>query len=206
MIASQGRLVAVDGIGFAAIRAAARQAVARAPRRAHAAISWWDASGSFGELAVADTSAGVPSARTLLLLYAADLVFRLRWEIRPALAEGRIVVAAPYVETAAAFGRAAGIPDDWVADLFEFAPKPDTTLTVRAESKGRGVKGFVEISCGYLLAGGRRNARKQIAAAMRAYIDGRAECSRTSRSVDSTHSGTRAARRSSASAPKRTRA
>jgi hypothetical protein len=206
MTASQGRLVAIDGIRSAAIRAAAREAVARAPRRARAAISWWDASGSFGELAVADTSAGVPSARTLLLLYAADLVFRLRWEIRPALAEGRIVIAAPYVETATAFGRAAGIPDDWVTDLFEFAPKPDTTLTAPAEPKGRGAKGFVEISCGYLIAGGRRNARKQITEAMRAFIDRPAEFSRTSRAVDRARSGTRAARSTSPSAPKRTRA
>ena len=29
-----------------------------------------------------------PSSRTLLLLYAADLAFRLRWEIGPALDEG----------------------------------------------------------------------------------------------------------------------
>ena len=63
----------------------------------------------FQELAVADEAAGAPSARTLLLLYAADLAFRLRWQIRPALAEGRTVVAAPYVDTAMAFGRAAGL-------------------------------------------------------------------------------------------------
>ena len=59
---------------------------------------------------MADAAAGAPSARTLLLLYAADLAFRLRWEIRPALAAGRTVVAAPYVDTAVAFGRAAGVP------------------------------------------------------------------------------------------------
>jgi hypothetical protein len=206
MTTPQGRLVAVDGIGFAAIRAAAREAVARAPRRARAAISWWDASGSFGELAVADASAGIPSARTLLLLYAADLVFRLRWEIRPALAEGRIVIAAPYIDTAAAFGRSAGIPDDWIADLFGFAPKPDTTLTARAESKGRSAKGFVEISCRYLTAGGRRNARKRIAEAMRAHFDRPAESSRTPRSGQRARSGTRAVRAPSVAAPKRTRA
>ena len=45
-----------------------------------------------------------PLLGRLLLLYAADLAFRLRWEIRPALAEGYTVVAAPYVETAVAFG------------------------------------------------------------------------------------------------------
>src|SRR5204863_7343087 len=87
-------------------------------------ISRWDASGVFQDLAVADSGAGAPSPRTLLLLYAADLAFRLRWQIRPALSEGRTVVAAPYVETAMAFGRAAGLPPGWLINLFRFAPRP----------------------------------------------------------------------------------
>ena len=49
------------------------------------------------------------SPRTLLLLYAADLAFRLRWEIRPALDAGQTVIAAPYLDTAFAFGRACGL-------------------------------------------------------------------------------------------------
>ena len=40
---------------------------------------------------------GYAPPQTLVLLYASDLLFRLRWEIRPALAEGRTVVVAPYV-------------------------------------------------------------------------------------------------------------
>jgi hypothetical protein len=59
-----------------------------------------------------------------LLLYAADLAFRLRWEIRPTLADGRAVVAAPYVDSAVAFGRAAGLKAGWLANLFRFAPRP----------------------------------------------------------------------------------
>ena len=55
--------------------------------------------------------------RTLLLLYAADLAFRLRWEIAPALDEGRLVIAAPYVATPIALGQAAGLD-------FQFAPPP----------------------------------------------------------------------------------
>ena len=35
-------------------------------------------------------------------------MFRLRWEIRPVLEAGGVVIAAPYVETAVAFGAAAG--------------------------------------------------------------------------------------------------
>src|SRR5258706_129410 len=119
--APEAALIAVDGVDAAAVLAAARGALGTPSR---GGISRWDASGVFQELAVADPSAGAPSARTLLLLYAADLAFRLRWQIRPALAEGRTVVAAPYVDTAVAFGRAAGLKAGWLANLFRFAPRP----------------------------------------------------------------------------------
>src|SRR5207244_10239312 len=66
----------------------------------------------------------------LLLLYAADLAFRLRWQIRPALAEGRTVVAVPYVATAIAVGRAVSLPATWLAGLFAFAPRPDSRRVV----------------------------------------------------------------------------
>ncbi len=117
----KGVLIAVDGVEATAVLVAARAALASLSR---GGISRWDASGVFQDLAVADAAAGAPSPRTLLLLYAADLAFRLRWQIRPALADGRTVVAAPYVDTATAFGRAAGLPAGWLANLFRFAPRP----------------------------------------------------------------------------------
>ena len=113
-------LVALDGINSRALRAEARKVLANARGR-RGGVSVWDASGLFEELAFAGGETGLPSARALLLLYAADLAFRLRWEIRPALEEGRVVIAAPYVETAVAFGRAAGLPRRWLRDLFAFA-------------------------------------------------------------------------------------
>jgi hypothetical protein len=139
-------LIAVDGIEAAAVIAAARRALGSPSR---GGISHWDASGVFQDLAVADEAAGAPSPRTLLLLYAADLAFRLRWEIRPALAEGYTVVAAPYVETAVAFGRAAGIPSGWLANLFRFAPRPTERLFVhRSARRNRAaVDGFVGFGC-----------------------------------------------------------
>jgi len=120
------KLIAVDGVEASAVLAAAKAALASstpAATGARGGISRWDASGIFQDLVVADDEAGVPSARTLLLLYAADLAFRLRWQIRPALAEGRTVVVAPYVDTAIAFGRAAGLQAGWLTNLFSFAPR-----------------------------------------------------------------------------------
>ena len=142
------RLVAVDGVNGAALTATARGLVAARPRR-RMGISAWDASGIFGEVAVAEDAAGRPSARTLLILYAADLAFRLRWEIRPALDEGLGVVAVPYVDTAIAFGRAAGLPHDWLTDMFSFAPKAGVRRLVNAPA-ARAIsdrKGFVEFGC-----------------------------------------------------------
>jgi hypothetical protein len=120
--ANGSRLIAVDGINASALKDAART-LAAANRRQQAGISHWDASGIFDELTVANDDAGTPSPRTLLLLYAADLAFRLRWEILPALEEGRVVIAAPYVSTATAFGQAAGLNAAWLTDLFHFAPR-----------------------------------------------------------------------------------
>ncbi len=91
---SKAKLVSIDGVDAAAVVVAARRAI---DGRRRGGISHWDASGIFQDLDVAEETAGAPSARTLLLLYAADLAFRLRWEIRPALAAGRTVVAARYV-------------------------------------------------------------------------------------------------------------
>jgi hypothetical protein len=126
----QATLISVDGVSGTAVEAAGRAALVTAVRARRGGISTWDASGLFQDLAVADGEAGAPSARTLLLLYAADLASRLRWEIRPALAEGRLVVAAPYVDTAIALGRAAGLRSGWLTNLFGFAPPADESRYV----------------------------------------------------------------------------
>lgn len=123
MTSDAARLISIEGINAQALKKAARD-LAAANRRHRAGISLWGASGIFDELTFADPDAGAPSPRTILLLYAADLAFRLRWEIRPALEEGRLVIAAPYVATAVALGQAAGLDAVWLADLFHFAPAP----------------------------------------------------------------------------------
>jgi hypothetical protein len=140
--APRGTLISVDGIEAAEVVAAARAQIAAVPRSRRGGVSLWDASGVFDDLVVAGPEAGAPSARTLLLLYAADLAFRLRWEIRPALAEGRIVAAAPYVATAVAFGRAAGLPAAWLKHLFSFAPRPAKARYVGGSDAQSGFIGF----------------------------------------------------------------
>lgn len=159
--APKGELIAVDGVDPAAVLADARAALGTPAR---GGISRWDASGVFQELAVADEAAGAPSARTLLLLYAADLAFRLRWQIRPAIADGRTVVAAPYVDTAMAFGRAAGLEAAWLSNLFRFAPRARKRRFVHARA-GRAAAvndGFVGFSCSRMTTGALKGARRQM--------------------------------------------
>jgi hypothetical protein len=91
-------------------------------RHVQGGISTWDASSIFFEMHNLEVN-DKPSPRTLVLLYAADLFFRLRWEITPALEEGKCVVAAPYVETAYALGAIVGLPKKWILEVFRFAPK-----------------------------------------------------------------------------------
>jgi hypothetical protein len=129
----QGRLIAIDGTrGKDTGAAAAAVIAALKDRHVDCAISRFDASGLFGELAAGRGDRHI-SARTLSLVYAADLAFRLRWEIRPVLESGGIVVAAPYTETAIAFGAAAGLEEAWLRELLRFAPAP--VFRSRAEEK-----------------------------------------------------------------------
>jgi hypothetical protein len=162
-------LIAVDGVDATAVLAEARAALGSPGR---GGISHWDSSGVFQDLAVADAEAGAPSARTLLLLYAADLAFRLRWQIRPALAEGRTVVAAPYVETAIAFGRAAGLKAGWLAALFRFAPHPAERRFVHARRARAGTirDGFVGFACDRMMIGTGSRTRRQIARGTAAHL------------------------------------
>ena len=153
---TRGRLIALDGSG--ATLPAARDVVrvlasASIPR----GVSPWDASGIFTEMAAAEADVRPPSARTLTLLYAADLAFRLRWQIAPALEEGRSVIAAPYVETAKALALAAGVSRKWLDELFRFAPKPDASYHVngrgpRSTSSAAGT-GYVDCFSTALMGG-----------------------------------------------------
>ena len=142
------QLIAVDGVNGRALAAAARRL---APRGAVKRISHWDASGVFEQLLIDPDDDFVLAPRLLLLLYAADLAFRLRWEIEPTLAAGRSVVAAPYIETGMAFGRACGVPGKWLNNLFWFARKPAVRhIAGGAVARSGNADSFVEFGCAHL--------------------------------------------------------
>ena len=164
----QGSLIALDGASGNALKTAAQALKATGYRGA--GISEWDASGIFGELAAAEHDAGAPSARVLLLLYAADLAFRLRWEIQPALARGRVVIAAPYIETAVAFGRASGLTGGWVRHLFRFAPPAAEARSVDASSARGYLEGFVEFGCHHVAGTRTGLSKEQLMARTRSYL------------------------------------
>ena len=150
---TKGRLIALEGARGPSVTAAAHELLGRAaddvqPGR----ISQWDASGLFGELRWNEPGAPRPSPRILVLLYAADLAFRLRREILPALEEGRSVVAGPYVQSAVAFGMAAGLSHRWLVELFRFAPEPRELYRLReicgeTECACKPLDGYLEFCC-----------------------------------------------------------
>lgn len=120
-----GRLIAVDGSRGKDVTVAAGEIAAALKRDGiDCVVSRWDASGLFTDLTAGGRVDGNVSIRTLSLVYAADLAFRLRWEIRPALEAGGVVVAAPYVDTAVAFGAVCGLEEEWLRLLMRFAPPP----------------------------------------------------------------------------------
>lgn len=168
----RGRLIAIDGVQSSDIAAGAEILVeALAGHEVTGRVSRFDASGLFGDLASVTTEPAPISPRVMLLLYAADLAFRLRWEITPALESGAIVIAAPYVATATSFGLAAGLPADWLRTLFGFAPPPDSTLVLRDRSPDRVWKrkpdrGFCECCTTVLEPGPSGFSRRRVRASM----------------------------------------
>lgn len=158
--APKGRLIAVEGTRGPEVRGAAKRLLRQLTRGEKAGgVSEWDASNIFSDLKANDPAVPGPSPRTLALLYASDLAFRLHWEIKPALEEGRCVVAAPYVETAIALGKAVGLSRRWLVNLFRFAPRPDGCYRLRERREsagylGRPSDGFLEFCCAALGRGG----------------------------------------------------
>lgn len=141
-VAHVGRLIAVEGTRGRDLGVAAHRVWdALQADGAEGGISWWDASGTFFEARQVKRKEFVPSPRTLILFYAVDLHFRLKWEIEPLLAEGRTVVAAPYVGTLRAFGRAAGVPKAWLDAVLSTIRPADVTLRAKERSKGSGWTG-----------------------------------------------------------------
>jgi hypothetical protein len=166
---TKAALTSVDGVNAVMLVQTAKR-LASAGRGTRLGISHWDASGIFGDLETKGAAVERPSVRTLLLLYAADLAFRLRWEIRPALAAGRTVIAAPYVDTAIALGRAAGIDDTWLRSIFDFAPVPAARHYVDgAATAGRG-RGLIEFACRHLANVETRAERRDLMARAQARL------------------------------------
>jgi hypothetical protein len=149
----RGQLIAVDGVRGRDIERLADDVRRRIKRKSDVqpGISHWDASGAFYELRAAGKKALTLTPRALLLVYASDLAFRIRWEIEPALRAGQTVIAAPYLDTALAFAESAGLPRRWIAELLRFAPRADVRISAgrsknRKSPKPRASDGFVEFA------------------------------------------------------------
>ena len=134
---SGGLLISLDGTHGPLLATEAERLARLCSDGKDPAWSLWDASNTFHELRMAKAKTLTPTPQTLILLYASDLLFRLRWEIEPTLEEGRNVIAAPYVESAMAFGVAGGLPKEWLEELFSFAPKPAACLRLKEKKKGK---------------------------------------------------------------------
>jgi hypothetical protein len=168
----RGRLIAIEGAhGLDVAEAAMLLSQALVDREAATGISRWDASGLFGDVVSSPAHQRNLSPRTLMLLYAADLAFRVRWEIMPALQRSMIVVAAPYVTTSIAFGLATGLSREWLRTLFRFAPTPARTVVLRETKaappwKRKPERGFAECCAALLEATPAGFARKNTRAVM----------------------------------------
>jgi hypothetical protein len=156
---ARGMLIALEGTGGRSMAVAAKR-LERSLRtsQTEAGVSTWDSSAIFLQIGQGGHDIPAPPPRTLILLYAADLAFRLRWQIRPLLEEGTHVIAAPYLETVVAFGRAAGLSQGWLRRVFAFAAEPDICYrvpesTIPVNRKGSPSDSFLEFCLAQLRNG-----------------------------------------------------
>jgi hypothetical protein len=135
-------LIAIEGTRGADVREAAGRLWRQMEKKnTKGGVSTWDASGTFTDLWMGKRTVHELSPRSLALMYASDLAFRLRWQIRPALEQGQTIVAATYIESAMAMAIAAGLPRKWLAEVLRFAPRPATVYRVKERKKSAGWKG-----------------------------------------------------------------
>jgi hypothetical protein len=174
-----GRLIALEASGGnALVIAAKRLQKALKKGKASAGVSPWDASGIFYDILQGPREVPGATPRTIVLLYAADLAFRLRWQIRPALEDGATVIAAPYVETGIAFGRAAGISLAWLRELFSFAPAANTSYRLDEDSipqlkRGKPADNFLEFAFLQMRRGSGRWPGEELRTEFTAYLKNR---------------------------------
>ncbi len=69
--------------------------------------------------------------RTQALYYATDFADRLEMELIPAMRAGYVVLTDRYVYSLMARAIVRGMEPDWVARLYQFAPRPDIVLYLR---------------------------------------------------------------------------
>jgi len=140
--------------------ALAAKQIQRTLRKEKVAVqtSTWDDSDLFFQISQGARGLAAPPPRTLVLLYATDLAFRLRWQIQPALDEGISVIAAPYLETVIGFGRGAGLSPAWLRGVLEFASPANDCYRVPEDSipanrRGSPANSFLEFCLAQLRSG-----------------------------------------------------
>lgn len=172
-----GRLIAVDGSRGKDVAVAAGDIVAALKGDGiECAVSRWDASGLFTDLAAGGRVDRNVSIRTLSLVYAADLAFRLRWEIRPILDAGGVVIAAPYIDTAVAFGAICDLDEKWLRLLMRFAPAADFRGLAQERKidkpwKRRADRGYAEYGAAMLEATAPKRVSRSSRRRMMAMLD-----------------------------------
>jgi hypothetical protein len=172
-----GRLISVDGTRGKDVARAARDIVATLKQHGvECAVSRWDASGLFTDLAAGAKAERDVSIRSLSLIYAADLAFRLRWEIRPVLEAGGVVIAASYIDTVATFGAVWGLDEEWLRELMRFAPAANYRGLVDERKidrpwKRRADRGYAEYGALMLEVAAPRRVSKAARRKMMAMLD-----------------------------------
>jgi dTMP kinase len=78
------------------------------------------------------TEGSVPSA-TDALLFAADRIEHVEKIIKPAMAEGRVVISDRYLESSIAYQSSQGLPIEWLLSINKYAIKPSLNIILEID-------------------------------------------------------------------------
>ena len=134
MTARPGRFIVIDGpsgVGKSTITTLLAQSLSEA---GHDVLTTTEPSqGPIGELARGGTHDY--QGLTLACLVAADRYHHLAEQVRPALAQGRVVVCDRYVPSSLVLQHLDGVPDTFIWQLNACADKPDLTILLVGEDE-----------------------------------------------------------------------
>jgi len=132
MLQKRGTFIVIEGLDGSGKTTQAKLLTAKLSRSHNAVYTSEPSRGKIGTFIRNSCLYGEKrlSSATEALLFAADRVDHVEKEIKPALAEGKLVVCDRYVYSSLAYQGSAGLSVEWIKEINRYALKPDLAVFI----------------------------------------------------------------------------